>query len=75
MVLAFYPAPDAEPLILDNLINDLQPASRRADLRPVFSFNSHGLWQGASGARGAGGPASLSRWQELLKRVRAEGFD
>jgi predicted transglutaminase-like cysteine proteinase len=75
MVLAFYPAPDAEPLILDNLINDLQPASRRPDLRPVFSFNSRGLWQGASGAQGAGGPASLSRWQELLKRVRAEGFD
>jgi predicted transglutaminase-like cysteine proteinase len=75
MVLAFYPAPDAEPLILDNLISDLQPASRRADLQPVFSFNSYGLWQGASGARGAGGPASLSRWQELLKRARAEGFD
>jgi len=75
MVLAFYPAPDAEPLILDNLINDLQPASRRPDLQPVFSFNSQGLWQGASGARGAGGPANLSRWQELLRRARAEGFD
>lgn len=75
MVLAFYPAPNAEPLILDNLINDLQPASRRPDLQPVFSFNSQGLWQGASGARGAGGPANLSRWEELLKRARAEGFD
>ncbi|MDO8439791.1 MAG: transglutaminase-like cysteine peptidase [Polaromonas sp.] len=75
MVLAFYPAPEAEPLILDNLINDLQPASRRPDLQPVFSFNRQGLWQGASGARGAGGPSSLSRWEQLLKRVRAEGFD
>ena len=75
MVLAFYPVPDAEPLILDNLINDLQPASRRPDLQPVFSFNQQGLWQGAAGARGAGGPASLSRWQDLLKRARAEGFD
>lgn len=75
MVLAFYPSPDAEPLILDNLINDLQPASRRPDLQPVFSFNSQGLWQGASGARGAGGPGTLSRWQELLRRARAEGFD
>ncbi|WP_254425641.1 transglutaminase-like cysteine peptidase [Polaromonas sp. A23] len=75
MVLAYYTAPDVEPLILDNLINDLQPASRRADLQPVFSFNSQGLWQGASGARGAGGPANLSRWQELLRRARAEGFD
>jgi len=75
MVLAFYPTPGAEPLILDNLINDLQLASRRPDLLPVFSFNSQGLWQGTSGARGAGGPGTLSRWQELLKRARAEGFD
>jgi predicted transglutaminase-like cysteine proteinase len=75
MVLAFYPTPNAEPLILDNLINDIQPGSRRPDLRPVFSFNSQGLWQGTSGARGAGGPGSLSRWQELLRRARAEGFD
>lgn len=75
MVLAFYPEPNAEPLILDNLINDLQPASRRRDLLPVFSFNGMGLWQGVSGAQGAGGPSSLSRWQELLKRARAEGFD
>ncbi|WP_395054695.1 transglutaminase-like cysteine peptidase [Polaromonas sp.] len=75
MVLAFYPVPDAEPMILDNLINDLRPASRRPDLLPVFSFNSQGLWQGASGARGAGGPGTLSRWQELLNRARAEGFD
>jgi predicted transglutaminase-like cysteine proteinase len=75
MVLAFYPEPNAEPLILDNLIGDLRPASRRTDLLPVFSFNSMGLWQGATGAKGAGGPGSLSRWQELLRRARAEGFD
>lgn len=75
MVLAFYPVPNAEPLILDNLINELQLASRRPDLQPVFSFNSQGLWQGVTGAMGAGGPGTLSRWQELLRRARAEGFD
>ena len=75
MVLAYYPTPEVEPLILDNLVSDMQPASRRPDLLPVFSFNTQGLWQGATGARGAGGPASLSRWTELLRRVRAEGFD
>ena len=75
MVLAFYPSAGAEPLILDNLIGDLHPASRRPDLLPVFSFNSQGLWQGASGAKGAGGPGTLSRWEELLRRARAEGFD
>ena len=75
MVLAFYPVPDADPLILDNLINDVQPASRRPDLQPVFSFNSQGFWQGTTGARGLGGPGNLTRWQELLRRARAEGFD
>ncbi len=75
MVLAWYPEPNAEPLILDNLVGDLLPASRRADLFPVFSFNRQGLWQGVQGPRGPGGAASLSRWQELLARVKAEGFD
>lgn len=77
MVLAYYPDPDAEPIILDNLITDLRPASRRQDLQPVFSFNSQGIWQGAgaSDARGPGGPGRLSRWEDLLKRAGAEGFD
>lgn len=75
MVLAYYPTPDAEPLVLDNLITDIRPASRRPDLIPVFSFNSQGIWQGTAGSQGKGGIGSLSRWQELLQRAHAEGFD
>lgn len=77
MVLAYYPAPDAEPLVLDNLITDIRPASRRPDLAPVFSFNSQGLWQGAGGndPKSAGSIGRLSRWQDLLQRARQEGFD
>ena len=74
MVLAYYAAPGAEPLILDNLIGEIRPASRRPDLEPVFSFNSDGLWQG-TGAQSAGDPmARLSRWREVLAKARAEGF-
>lgn len=74
MVLAYYPAPSAEPLILDNLIGEVRPASRRTDLTPVFSFNGEGLWQGA-GTVSAGDPtARLSRWREVLAKARAEGF-
>ena len=74
MVLAYSVAPGDDPLILDNLITDIRPASRRPDLAPVFSFNAEGLWQGVSG-RSAGDPlARLSRWRELLARVRSEGF-
>lgn len=74
MVLAYYAAPQAEPLILDNLVTDIRPASRRGDLTPVFSFNSEGLWQGA-GAQSLGDPAArLSRWRDVLAKARAEGF-
>ncbi len=77
MVLVFYPTPDSEPLVLDNLITEIRPAGRRPDLVPVFSFNSQGVWQGAAGnnAPGPGGVGSLSRWQNLLLRARAEGFE
>jgi predicted transglutaminase-like cysteine proteinase len=74
MVLAYYAAPNAEPLILDNLVTELRPASRRPDLAPVFSFNSEGLWQGV-GTQSAGDPtARLSRWREVLAKARTEGF-
>ena len=74
MVLAYYAEPGAEPLILDNLIGDVRPASQRPDLQPVFSFNGEGLWQGV-GATSAGDPlARLSQWRELLAKVKAEGF-
>ena len=74
MVLAYYALPDAEPLILDNLITELRPASRRPDLTPVFSFNADGLWQG-TGAQSAGDPlARLSRWRDVLAKARTEGF-
>jgi predicted transglutaminase-like cysteine proteinase len=74
MVLAYYAQPDAEPLILDNLVTSVRPASRRRDLTPVFSFNSEGLWQGV-GAQRAGDPqARLSRWRLVLAKAQAEGF-
>ncbi|WP_428423960.1 transglutaminase-like cysteine peptidase [Methylibium sp.] len=74
MVLAYYAEPTAEPLILDNLVTEIRPASARRDLSPVFSFNAEGLWQG-TGAQTAGDPvARLSRWREVLAKAHAEGF-
>lgn len=77
MVLAYYSQPEAEPMVLDNLLNDIRPASRRPDLVPVFSFNSEGVYTGVSAkeATPAAGVGRLSRWEELLKRARAEGFE
>ena len=77
MVLAYYAQPDAEPLVLDNLIGEIRPASRRPDLVPVFSFNSDGVFTGVSGkdTKPAAGVGRLSRWEDLLKRARLEGFE
>lgn len=73
MVLGYYPTPDAIPLILDSLINTIEPATNRPDLRPVFSFNSEGLWVGNQATQ-ADPTARLSRWRDLLARVNEEGF-
>lgn len=71
MVLAYYATPSADPVILDNLIPEIRPASQRSDLSPIFSFNSSGLWQGTGNLSSK---SNLSRWQDLLARARAEGF-
>ncbi|SEK99048.1 Predicted transglutaminase-like cysteine proteinase [Roseateles sp. YR242] len=74
MVLAYYPQPDAEPLILDNINPEIRAASQRGDLTPVFSFNGEGLWTGV-GATTAGNPlVRLSLWRDLLARAKEEGF-
>lgn len=76
MVLAYYPEPDDEPYVLDNLVGDVRLASRRPDLAPVFSFNAKGIFSGAGSQviAPAVGAGRLSRWEDLLKRVAAEGF-
>lgn len=74
MVLAWYPNPQDQPWILDNIDPELKRASDRADLAPVFSFNAEGLWQGV-GPQGQGNPLTrLSLWRDALARARAQGF-
>ena len=74
MVLGYFATPTAEPLVLDNLVGDILPASRRDDLFPVFSFNSNGLWVGNETAARARPSERLSRWRDLIARMREEGF-
>lgn len=66
MVLAYYNHPGDEPLILDNLVDSIKPASQRTDLTPIFSFNGSGLWmaqqRNTSGIR-------LKKWDELMKKM------
>jgi predicted transglutaminase-like cysteine proteinase len=74
MVLAYFPPGGGDILILDNLVDEVQPFAQRSDLVAVFSFNGEGLWQGV-GTQGAGDPvARLTHWRKVLAKARAEGF-
>lgn len=75
MVLTYYPTPDAEPLVLDNLVSEIRPASRRSDLVPIFSFNSEGIWAAGGRDPQPGGGSRLSRWNDLLEKMKNEGFE
>ncbi len=71
MVLAYYPEPRSEPLILDNLNRHILPATERPDLRPIYSFNAESLWLARSRheQQRAGHPGQLQRWREMLARL------
>ena len=74
MVLTYYATPSAIPLVLDNLISEIRPASQRKDLLPVYAFNAEGLYlPGAPGGKRASDSKKLSRWQDLLKKMNSEG--
>ncbi|KTC75188.1 periplasmic protein [Legionella birminghamensis] len=71
MVLTYYPSPEAEPLVLDNLNAKILPASTRKDLIPVYSFNGEGLWLAKQ--RGHDNPVGdssrLGKWRSVLQRM------
>lgn len=72
MVLTYYPTPEAEPLILDNLVAAIKPAHERADLTPLYSFNARGLWAAKERVLGKWlGPAEdINLWKDLMKRMQ-----
>ena len=74
MVLGYFDTPTGEPVILDNLIGNVRPAASRTDLQPVFSFNAQGLWAAGSTASSGDPTARLSRWRDVLDRMKQEGL-
>jgi len=71
MVLAYYALPDAEPLVLDNLVDEILPAGRRPDLLPVLSFNNDGAWNGRNEQKKTGS-GEIRQWSELRQRMQIE---
>ncbi len=76
MVVAYYATPAAVPLILDNLIGDIRPATERSDLLPIYSFNGQNLWLNKERGRGvlAGKASRLQRWNDLRSRYRIQSL-
>jgi predicted transglutaminase-like cysteine proteinase len=74
MVLAYYPEPDSEPLILDNINKLILPASNREELKPVYSFSIDDVWlqQRMDKSKYLSSATSLSKWQALLKRFEQQ---
>ncbi len=75
MVLTYYPLPESEPMILDNLVEDIKPSQERDDLLPVYSFNGNGLWLAKSRlgeARHVGRADRLEPWRDVIARINSE---
>ena len=74
LVLTYYPGPDTEPLVLDSLVETIEPSSRRTDLIPIYSFNASGLWDAKQRGRGnkIGDGRRVKPWRELLGRMDEE---
>lgn len=73
MVLAYYAAPGAEPLIMDNLQGSIDAAAARPDLTPVYMFNDDDLQflqQGRPGVRYD--VLSIRKWRDLLDKLARE---
>lgn len=73
MVLVYYPDPEAEPLVLDNVIRNILPALARTDLLPVYSFKGSDLWLAKEqGGRGhsASSSDSIGDWRDWQSRLR-----
>ncbi|MGI9320577.1 MAG: transglutaminase-like cysteine peptidase [Thiogranum sp.] len=74
MVLTYFRTPDADPLVLDNLVGEIRKSSSRDDLLPVYSFNAEGLWlaKERGNEQHIGKPERLSRWKEVVARINTE---
>lgn len=71
MVLTYYHKPDATPIVLDNVNKKLKLASKRPDLRPIYSFNARGLWQAKNRGKTQKrvGKNNLRNWKSLMSRI------
>jgi predicted transglutaminase-like cysteine proteinase len=69
MVLTYYHKPGSTPIVLDNINKKLKLATKRKDLKPVYSFNAGGLWQAKTKGSKRVGKNNLRSWKDLMNRI------
>jgi predicted transglutaminase-like cysteine proteinase len=72
MVLAYYPSPDADPLIMDNMKSDILNTSQRSDLKLMFNFNDEGIWSQKAPSIRMDSVSKIRHWSDLIKRMSNE---
>jgi predicted transglutaminase-like cysteine proteinase len=74
MVLTYYETNKAVPIILDNIHKRMKRASRREDIKPIYSFNDQGIWLQKRHKLGnkIGTTSQLRLWLDLNKRINKE---
>jgi len=74
MVLTYFTTVRSVPVVLDNLITEIKPATERRDLKPVYSFNGSGLWLAKTRGNGkrVGGSSGINMWAELKERMLSD---
>lgn len=68
MVLTYFHKPNTTPVVLDNINKRLKLATKRKDLKPVYSFNASGLWQAKNRGNVKVGRNNLKSWKKLMNR-------
>jgi len=71
MVLNYYHRPNSTPIVLDNINKKLKLATKRTDLKPIYSFNASGLWaaQNKTKSLKSQGANKLKKWQAMMSRI------
>ena len=72
MVLFYYPDEHSDPLVLDNMRNEIQKKSNRTDIKYKFSFNDDGLWLKGNYSSEPDEKNIITKWSQMVNRIKQE---
>jgi predicted transglutaminase-like cysteine proteinase len=71
MVLLYFHKLNSVPVVLDNAYKKLALATKRKDLKLIYSFNADGLWQAKNKGKEhvKKGANKLKKWKNLIEKL------